>query len=217
MKKSNVKALLFVAVAAIGVTAVSMYSCEKEVITPNNSEKLKVEDLTVPTPDNYCGKLVEKSMIMDNGKTVGEAIIYNDAKKLHVIVSTIKGYYMQDAYLHIGESIEDFPLDREGNPLISDFAYSIVGKKLSNVREFEVNLSVVPKASMIAVNTQIRRIQFNSAEEEKLVHKYERAWIVGKTFGNTWKGRAFKFGAIDCLLNPTPVEPTTQESVTINE
>jgi hypothetical protein len=224
MKKSNFKYLVIGAVATIGVVAVTMFSCEKEVITPNSASNLKTEDVEMPVPKNYCGKVIEKDLINVDNQVVGKALIYNDFKYYHVILNTQKGYYMQDAYMHICSKIKELPLDQNSNPFVNKFTYSIKGRTLSNVREFKVPVGKLDQQSFVAVNAQIRKIMVNANEDEKNVNlpdKYVRAWVDGPYFGATEKGRYFNFSMEHCeTLKPTPVvveNDNTSDPVTVNE
>lgn len=197
MKKSNVKYFLILAVAALGIGAVSMYSCEKETILPNEENLTKVDiDLKteMPVASSICGEMIQQTIVKADGKVVGEAYYYNDTKYFYVILSTGRGYYMQDAYMDIQNDTRSFPTDKDGNPHVSEFKYSITGNPLSNVRKFRVDLSEMQGKSYISVTAQIRNFL-----KGKFVGKYERAWIEGRAYGTTEKGRMFLYTKSACL------------------
>lgn len=199
MKKSSLKYVFASLALALGIVAVSVYSCEKEVIVPNDAastaDRTKV-DITLPVPGSICGKIQQKAVILADGQEIGEALIYNDVKYFYVYITTIPGYYMKDANMHICKDFNQLPLDDKGNPDISKFTYSIVDKPLSTVRKFRVGLQEMSGVSTISVAIQTKHLRKSDTDE-----KYEIAWIDGRKYGTTVPGRAFGYEKTICLEN----------------
>lgn len=191
--KKNLKYVFLTGLVALGVAAVSVYSCEKEVITPNSPENRSAEVL----PDGaICGKMINKQLIRENGKVMGEALIYNDTKYFYVeLTSNEKGYSFSDAYMHIASKAELMPVDAEGNVDISKFEYSITGRKLEATRKFRVPLSSLKKTAIVAVTAEAKHMNMGDNEhQEKLT-----VWIKGNEFGTgTNKGQMFKYKKQTC-------------------
>lgn len=199
MKKSSLKYVIASLVLVFGIVVVSVYSCEKEVIVPNE-DSLRTSrtdaDLTLPIPGSICGEIQQKTMITMGGQEVGIALIYNDSKYFYVELTTNRGYYMKDANMHICKNFNELPLDEKGNPNISEFTYSIYGKPLSTVRKFRVGLQEMDGVSTIAVAVQTKYLRKSNSKED-----FEIAWIDGRRFGTTVPGRAFGYEKTVCLEN----------------
>jgi hypothetical protein len=199
MKKSSLKYVFASLALALGIVAVSVYSCEKEVIVPNDAsstaDRSNVE-VTLPVPGSICGKIEQKAVILAGDEEIGEALIYNDVKYFYVHITTIPGYYMKDANMHICKDFNQLPLDEKGNPDISKFTYSIVDKPLSTVRKFRVGLQEMSGVSNISVAIQTKHLRKSETDE-----KYEIAWIDGRKYGTTVPGRVFGYEKTVCLEN----------------
>lgn len=199
MKKSNLKYLFASVVVALGVVAVSVYSCEKEVITPNNLTTEGTEmktDVNIPIPGSICGKIQQKGLIKVNDQEVGEALVYNDTKYFYVQLTTNRGYYMMDANMHICTKFEEIPVDKYSNPDISRFTYSISGKPLSTVRKFRVALTEMNGNSLVTVTVKTKYLRKG---DDPI--RFERAWVDGRSFGTTEPGRVFAYEKGLCLEN----------------
>ena len=193
--KKNLKYVFFTGLVALGVAAVSVYSCEKEVITPNSPENRSTSGV-LPAGD-ICGKMVNKQLIRENGKVMGEALIYNDTKYFYVeLTSQEKGYYFADAYMHIASRADLMPVDIEGNADISKFEYSITGRKLEETRKFRIPLSDLKPIAVIAVTAEAKHMNMGDNEhQEKLT-----VWIKGSQFGTgANRGQMFKYQRQTCF------------------
>ena len=65
MKRSNLKYFIAATLVAAGVTAVSMYSCEKENITPTGQVQMDYEKLAEPDQPSgpaVCGEVQRKQI-----------------------------------------------------------------------------------------------------------------------------------------------------------
>lgn len=211
MKTSKLKYVLFASMAAIGITAASVYSCEKEVITPNSlspaeSEKMASElRLTVAEPGAVCGSVTEKYLITDEGLKVGKAFIYNDAKNMFVTLMTIRGYYMATANMHVTNDPNDFPLTNDKNVAVNKFEYRIDASGLTNVRKFVIPTKDVNEKNYVAACAAVRLLK--SGEEKSLQNVKPELpanatwiWIEGRTFGQNHAGRMFKYNMTTCEL-----------------
>ena len=68
--------MIFVAIGiAIGVTAVSVYSCEKQEFVPNTADAVSNDPTRFITePGAICGEMVEKAIVKSDGRAVGQAL-----------------------------------------------------------------------------------------------------------------------------------------------
>lgn len=211
MKTSKLKYVLFASLAAIGITAASVYSCEKEVITPNSPSPAESERmasdlrLTIAEPDAVCGAVTEKYLITDEGLKVGKAFIYNDAKNMFVTLMTIRGYYMGTANMHVANDPSDFPLNADKNPAINKFEYRIDASGLTNVRKFVIPSKDVDQYNYVAACAAVRILK--SGEDKSVLNvkpvlpaNAMRIWIEGRTFGQNHSGRMFKYSKTTCEL-----------------
>lgn len=204
MKRSNVKMLLFAAVAALGVTAVSMYSCEKETIVPNQELSEKASDKNLPVQGSICGKIVEKSLIDEKGRKVGTALFYNDTKYFYAHVTTEKNYLMENTYMHVCKDFSELPLSDKNVPMIENFNNSITGQGASPVRKIRVPLRDMSGQSFVAFATELVKVSNNSAEKTRVHY----AWVEGKHFGVSGSGNVIIYKKNVCLEN---------EPVSVNE
>ena len=224
MKTSKLKYVLVASLAAIGITAVSVYSCEKEMISPNSITTAESEGmasdlrLTTAEPGDFCGAITEKYLITDEGQKVGKAFIYNDAKNMFVTLMTIRGYYMGAANAHVASDPNDFPMNDDKNPAVNQFEYRINASGLTNVRKFVIPSKDVNDKNYVAVCAAVRMLK--SSEEKSLNVKPELPansswiWIEGRTFGQGHVGRMFKFDLTTCEL---PVGNTVSDPKGITE
>lgn len=211
MKKSNIKYFLIAALVTVGVVGVSMYSCEKEDIQPTTENLKSIDsDLSMAVPQNACGDVEEKLLYLESGREIGKSVIYNDGTNLYVIIMTNKGAYMDDAFLHVCETFDEIPLDAKGNPLLSSFNNKIIEKPLNNLRKFTIPLTQVKESSMISASVQIRT-KARDAQTEGFEPKYQSAWIGGKTYGTSRKGKAFIFEKNICQIENTNPDVSAED------
>jgi hypothetical protein len=206
MNHTRFRFLLASTFFAAGIAAVSVYSCEKESFTPGlSSASSDVEIKKVVMPADLCGELISKPVLDAHGSVVAESMIYNTEKYLIVTVYSQNNRYVEDMYMHIGKTFTDIPLNDWGNPLFDSFDFKIIGKKLCNVRSFQVPLKQVPRTAMITLMAEIRPIiptSLNDKEASRISH----AWIEGKIYGNDQKGRVFMHSYTYCPIS-VPAEP----------
>lgn len=194
----NKKFTYIILASLIGVIAVSLsvYSCEKEVITPNsgnelNSDRNKPGD---PMPENYCGRTTELKLVADNGSVVGTALIFNDTKYFYVRMKSSNDFLLGDAALHVAPEVLGFPLDENKNPNVSLFKYKIKGQELSHERSIIVPLSDMKGLSYVAATVQAKAL--HSTEKHVM---FVTTWIDGRQFGDSDKGRFFTYNKQECL------------------
>jgi hypothetical protein len=211
MKSSKLKYALLASLAAIGITAVSVYSCEKEVITPNNSISADTERMstdlkfTIGDPTTVCGNVSEAYLITNEGRKVGKAFYYNDAHFFYLTMMTVRGYYMGTANMHIMRSPSEFPLNDQKNPAIGQFEYTINAPGLTNTRMFKVPIKDLVDMNYIAATVAVRMMR--SSEEAK-DHEFNpelpdnsiRLWVDGRPQGANRNGRIFTFERTTCEL-----------------
>lgn len=195
MKKSNLK-FIFIAIGiAIGITAVSVYSCEKQEFTPNTTEAIS-DDPTkfVTEPGAVCGKMVEKRVITQNNKHIANALIYNDTKYFYVILSPTKGFYLVDTYMQMVDKIGEIPLDDNGSIVYTDFEYSIVGNAPSTMRKFRIPIQEISGYSFGSVAVEVTTNPNRPAP--KIV-----GFVDGKFVGGEVAGRIFPYTKQLCLTD----------------
>lgn len=207
MKNSKFKFALVALALATGVTAVSVYSCEKENIVPGSTSEVDAEQsvselkLTIADPDQVCGTVSERYLITNAGKKIGKAFYYNDAKNFYVQLMTIRGYYMTATNMHICGSHKEFPLNADGNPAVSEFKYLINGDPLTNVRKFVVPIRDLNEKSYVAIAATVKLLKKG---EEKVdisaPSNIIRIWAEGKSFGENRLGKMFIYDQTTCEL-----------------
>jgi hypothetical protein len=187
----------FVTLSAISI---SVYSCEKESITPGDSQLMKFENLQepeLPSGPAICGSYQERDLIQEDGTTVGRAYTYNNTKYMFITLITNKGFYMNDVSAHISKRFESIPRDEQGNPIIRLFNHFIDGNILANIRIMRISLDEMSSTSLITVVAQIREQTINN----QFPSKTKRAWIEGREYGTTIIGRVFTYYKGICLTN----------------
>jgi hypothetical protein len=196
-KNSTLKFAFVTLLAAVILIAISFYSCEKEVITPNKdlqSNSLYEPDFILPIPSSVCGKIDQKSIFLLNGVAIGDALIYNDNRYFYILLTTRNEYYMKDAYMHICKNFDEIPMDDYSNPAILDYTYSIKDQPISTVRKFRVKLNEMSGSSYISVTAEVKNMSIASRPI-----KFESAWIEGRQIGLTIKGTVFHYEKGLCL------------------
>lgn len=191
MKKKNLTYIILAGLTGLVAVCLSVYSCEKEVITPNSAEKLKPGS---SMPETFCGKVMEKELVGENGAIIGTAVIFNDTKYFYVNMKSTNDYIFGDAAMHIATRPESIPVDQNRNPAVSEFDYKVKGQALSTNRSIIVPLSDMKGFSFVAVNVQAKAL--HSTEKHAL---FVSTWIDGREFGNTVKGRLFTYDKQECL------------------
>ena len=224
MKSSKLKYMLFASLAAVGITAVSVYSCEKEVITPNNEISADTERVaselkfTIGDPTTVCGNLSEEYLITNEGKKVGKAFYYNDAHFFYLTMMTVRGYYMGGANMHIMRSPSEFPLNDQKIPAIGQFEYMIDAPGLTNTRNFKVPISDLVDVNYIAATVAVRMmkggaeakdIEFTAETPDNMI----RLWVDGRAQGANKHGRIFTFEKTTCEL-PAGSEVSDPKGIT---
>ncbi len=81
--------------------------------------------VTMPGEDEVCGM---DSVDLFAGQTidVGSLIIANDEENLYVSYELVDGWLLKETHVHVGCSLDDFPLTKNGNPKVGNFAYQMV-------------------------------------------------------------------------------------------
>lgn len=197
MKTKKLTYVITALLAGITILSVSVFSCEKENIAPktlteNITNQKMVSDL--PDPGKICGSAKELNLVADNGSVIGKAVIFNDTKYFYVKFRCNNNYSLGDAAMHISPTSDQFPMDENRNPLISAFNHKIKGQSLSSTRSIIVPVSELYGQSYIAATVQAKSLHSN--EKHSL---FVSAWVDGRSFGNTVKGRVFVYKKQTCL------------------
>lgn len=207
MKKSSLKYVLFAAVAAVGVVAASIYSCEKEVVSPTGSEKSDYERLAValhvPVPPsvNACGEILEKYIVGPEGQKVGKATIFNDKTNVYVTMMTVRGFIIKNASMEVCDRAGQMPLNADKNPDVSAFEYFTNGSTTSNVTRFIIPKKEMDKSSFYAIAVTLRSVRGNEKFSEDAPAGIMRAWVQGKVWGANENGRLFDYTMGICQLD----------------
>jgi hypothetical protein len=193
--KKNMKYVFLTGLVALGVAAVSVYSCEKETIVPNTESTSKKPEV-LPAGD-ICGKMMNKSIVkfhnMESdaiGKVYGEALIYNDTKYFYVeLKSNDKNIYLTDAYMEIAKSPATIPTGEDMDAVLRQFKYHILNRPAAISRKFRVPLNELRNFNLIAVATKFKHMNNGSAESKDS----GILWISGDRINNSSEGFAFDY------------------------
>lgn len=211
MKTSKLKYVLIASLAAVSITAVSVYSCEKEVITPVNEISADTErsatqlKFTVADPSTVCGVVSEEYLVTNEGRKVGKAFYWNDAHNFHLIMLTVRGYEMSAANMHIMQSPAEFPLNDQKNPAIDKFEYRIDAPGYTHKREFVVPMKDLVERNYIAATVSVKMIKDITTERDieinpEIPGNMIRLWVDGRSQGVNRKGKIFIFERTRCEL-----------------
>jgi hypothetical protein len=216
MKTSKLKYVLAAAVVAVGVTAVSVYSCEKEDVNPTGLSSTEMDaraseiKIALPSPIKVCGDIQEEYVVSKRGK-IGKAIIFNDSKNFYVLVRTIKGFTISEAIMHAEGKSGLMPLNSDKNPLLSSFEYRINPKPDATLIKFQVPMSEIGKMSFVAVsiaavdNTIVKSADVNGPNVPENV---VRGWVDGRSYGADGIARMFQYNSNIC--------PVDQDAISAN-
>ena len=195
MKRRRNIRLFFISLGiTLGVGAVSMYSCEKEIITPNAEDNIILSNKTTRPIEGYCGDIQQKSIIFNsNNEEVGQALIYNDQRNFYIELSSWGDYLIEDVFLFVGTDRNAIPLDKFNNPDPISFEYSIQGKPLNNTRKFRLPLNDVPGQSILSCAMELRK-----PKPRGIANGEEYAWVDGHFFGSSVRGRYFGYDKQIC-------------------
>jgi hypothetical protein len=196
MKRNGLTKLLFVVGMAAGLIIAGFYSCEKQSIEPqiNKAESYKTLDMDnfLPHQIDICGDFTKKRLIRDDdGRTIGEVLVYNDLKYMYVLLHTTQNFFIKKAYMHAGENTRDFPVTDQGGLKYSDFNYAIGGLPFADVRRFKIPLTELRGKSYFSVMAEVKK---------KRLGAIENAWVEGRDFGTD--GMVFLYNRNECLANP---------------
>jgi hypothetical protein len=200
MKRKNLVYAFFAFIATLTAISISVYSCEKESITPSDSQLMKFESLDepeLPSGPAICGTYQERDLIQEDGITVGRAYTYNNTKYMFITVITNRGFYMNDLSANVSKRFEDIPRDDQGNPILRLFNHFIDGSVLSNIRIMRIPLDEMSATSILTVVAQVRQQNYNN----QFAVKPKRAWIDGREYGTSIRGRLFTYNKGICLTN----------------
>lgn len=218
MKTSKLKYVLAAAVVAVGVTAVSVYSCEKEDINPTGLSSSELDsraaqiNITLPSPIKVCGEVKEEYIVSEKGK-IGKAIIFNDSKYFYVLLRTVKGYTITEAIMHAEGKSGLMPLNENKNPMISAFEYKTDVKPTTSLVKFQVPIAEIGKMSFVAVsiaafdNTIVKSV---GNDTPQLPENAVRGWVDGRSYGANGVSRMFQYISNVCELDqndPTSANP----------
>ena len=149
----------------------------------------------MPDPSKICGKAKEINLLADDGAIIGKTIIFNDTKYFYVHFKCNERYTLGDAAMHISPASDQFPIDPNGNPLISEFDFKIKGQPLSNTRAIIAPISKLYGQSYVAATVQAKSLRTN--EKQSL---FLTAWVDGRSFGNGLKGKMFLYKKNTCAV-----------------
>ena len=206
MKPSNLKYLFIAAGVALGVTAISVYSCEKQQFTPNTAEAV-ADDPTkfITEPGAICGEMIEKSLVDQRGKAIGQAIVYNDTKFFYVIATPLKGFLFDKAYMHITDLVDEMPVSTSGDIELEKYEYHILNRPTSTLRKFRIPLGEIGAHSIVSV-----AIDVVSSKIEARPNRLFTAYVDGRLLGNN--GRMFAYERQNCLTDDAISDDPTKSS-----
>lgn len=222
MKTSKLKFVLAAAVVAVGVTAVSVYSCEKEEINPTGLSSTELDaraaeiKIDLPSPIKVCGDIQEEYIVSKRGK-IGKAIMFNDSKNFYVLIRTVRGFSISEAIMHAEGKSGLMPLNGDKNPLLSAFEYRVDAKPNTSLVKIQVPLAEIGKMSFVAVSiAAIDNMILKSAQVDgpNVPDNVVRGWVDGRTYGVDGIAKMFQYSSNICPLDhndPTIANPAAGE------
>ncbi len=203
-KKTNFRYFLAGGLIAIAAIAITVFSCEKQIFSPQTDTAISDGPTRFITePGAVCGKIINKRIMKNNETSVGEALIYNDGMYFYVLLNTDKGY-LKDVYMHVSSKYGSLPMTEDGSPIIEEFNHKIVGERPSNVRKFRIPLRQMFGTSYISVAAEYVQNLNNSNQ------KVHISWVEGKFFGAEKPAQIFDYKKQHCLtdseISDAPVE-----------
>jgi hypothetical protein len=72
------------------------------------------------------GEAKTVDLMAGKNKVAGTVTITNDYENLYFTYETIGDWYLKETHLHVGATLADFPLNRNGSPKIGQFKYKMV-------------------------------------------------------------------------------------------
>ncbi len=176
------------------ITLISIWGCTQNgsnAVTGTTSKVSQFEALEIVrgTASSYQGETLSENPVTVNLKAgqhinAGTVTANNSDTKLFVTVSTTGFGEFTTAHLHIGETLDDFPLNRQGNPKVGHFAYKSAGIPTESVT-FVLELSELGTGIEETVLISFHADMMLTMDEEEEVA--ESAWSEGTTFpGSSW-------------------------------
>lgn len=167
-------------------------SCEKEAVAPETNQsnllsQKEAEDVKM-FPD-YCGDLMKKSILLEDGRKVGDAYLFNDTKYLYVRLVTSDQHLFHYVYLFAGKP-GTVPLDQEEIPLFKEFPYKIEVDNLTKARRFMIPLGELPVRMDISLMAEMKK------EAQPITiprSRFQHAWVEGRYYGNGLFGKIFSY------------------------
>jgi hypothetical protein len=209
MKTSKVKFVLAAALVAVGVTAVSVYSCEKEDVNPTGLSSSEMDaraaevQIDLPSPINVCGDVKEEYIVSEKGK-IGKAIIFNDSKYFYVLLRSSKGITISEAIMHAEGKSGMMPLNEEKNPKISAFEYRLDPKPNATLVKFQIPIAEIGKMSFVAISIAAidhTMVKSTGGAEPQLPDNVLRGWVDGRSYGANGVARMFQYHSNICPLD----------------
>lgn len=210
--KKNMKYVFVTGLLALGVAAVSVYSCEKETITPNTDGSSKSAEV-LPTGD-ICGKMMNKSIVKfhevdgeKTGKVYGEALIYNDTKNFYVeLKSNDKNIYLTEAFMHISKDLKGIPTGKDTEAALKLYKYSITDQQAAITRKFRIPMNELGRVNAISVAVKLKHMNNGGAEETDP----SILWISGDKINSETEGFFFNYEKQVCLTVDGEEQPIDQ-------
>ena len=141
----------------------------------------------------------------------GDVTVINDGTTLLITIQTQDGWQLSESHLQIGESLDDFPLTKKGNPKVGNFDYQRQYNPFVTEDTYEfllADLDLEPGDNItFAVHTVV--VQTNSDGE---IIEEETAWKQGERF--VQKGNWAMYNTYD--VQDCDVIPSEEESVTLD-
>lgn len=217
---SNAKYIIVAMILAIGTIGISFYSCEKEVITPNETTEPSGTRELEETPDNslktgdditdgdkfvlpqdVCGEATIQRILTSEGKPVGKAYCYNGKEFFHLMLVASEEFVIGNAYFQNVLDRNKIPLDESGNPDFKQFKHTIHDEEFASLRTFRVPISEFSGQTLITAVGEFKAKRSSNPDADAKVFT---AWVDGKQYGNTLFGRVFSYTKGVCLTD----EPT---------
>lgn len=199
MEKYKNRIWFLSALLSFFVTTIFIYSCEKEHIEPvritEKSSSPYIEQNKDGLYANVCGVMEESKVLLDDITAAGNTLVYNDDQFLFIEMEAFEEFYFSDAYCHLAYDFQDIPLDGEGDPDYVNFTYQIIDNPISKFRTFKIPLSALEQNNvMLTVGVKV-------LPDPNKPNMFKLAWVSGIKYGNSWKGRVFKYQKKACSVD----------------
>lgn len=189
----------------------TLWGCAETDISPtasNTSEKVPVvvtrkdKNKITQLEKDVCEGATTVDLVTSNGERVGEITVSNSANEIFITATSDDSWEIGESHLHFGRSLEEFPLNKPGNPKVGHFDHKNEGELTTGIN-FKVELSDLVDPTALAVqpgeielfvsfHANVLGTAFKESDESEFYESefddlhFEGAWSKGEAFGKSW-------------------------------